>query len=186
MQRLLYTVRRVRSVSIAADLNRHPALTRPMTGRRMGRKSVVPRYGARGVRSASVVQRRLVNAGELSSRLRLVDAPESPAARAMRAPTGWPAHSPLIPNSRVGAVDPARYAYESALRGSPGKLQIQLVARPRNQLSLDREVARFWRPLALSAALSIPAWSPFSVIFSLSPSGLEHDGFDEARLACTA
>jgi hypothetical protein len=68
----------------------------------------------------------------------------------MRAPTGWPARSPLIPNRRVGAVDRARYAYESALRGSPGELQIQLVARPRNQ-NIKKGFQRFWKPFIVRA-----------------------------------
>ena len=59
------------------------------------------------------------------------------------------------------------------------ELQVPAVARPRNQLYLDREVADIWRPLAVSGRTQHSARSPFSRDLQLVAIGFEQDRFDQ-------
>src|SRR6266545_981295 len=80
----------------------------------------------------------------------------------------------VIPSRRLsramaGYQRSASASLADALRGSPGELQIQRVACPRNHHNLQREVVGFGRPLRLYSGPNMAARFPLNSICSASP-----------------
>lgn len=72
------------------------------------------------------------------------------------------------------------------LRRRPGELQIQRVARPRNQLYLDHEVAGIWRPHPVSGRAQHPRQMALQCDLQALAMGLEHDRLEERSMASAA
>jgi hypothetical protein len=83
----------------------------------------------------------------------------------------------------VGLVTAVRV---ERLRSGPGELQIQRVASPRNHHNLQREVARFWRPLPILGCPQHRCQIPFQLDLEFSLAWDQEDAVDEATTASDA
>ena len=66
------------------------------------------------------------------------------------------------------------------------QLQVPLVARPRNHHNLQREVARFWRPLRILDRPQHRCQIPLQLDLKFALVGRQDDGVDEATSASEA